>query len=172
MAKTEETKIELEREYNVPLRKGWLKSPKYKRAKKAIRTLKEFLQRHMKSENVKIGKYANIKVWEKGMQNPPHHLKVKVTKDSEGKVMAELVGAPVDMPKESKKGKKGTKAEAPKAPEEKKEVKGEEAKAPEAKKAETDKGEEKKTPSPKTEKEATTMPEEKKEKSKPEVKKE
>ncbi len=169
MAKTEETKIELEREYNVPLRKGWLKSPKYKRAKKAIRTLKEFLQRHMKSENVKIGKYANIKVWEKGMKNPPHHLKVKVTKDSEGKVMAELVGAPVDMPKESKKGKKGAKAEAPKAPEEKKEApKAEEVKA---KESETVKGEEKETPSPET-KEATTTPEEKKEESKPEVKKE
>ena len=107
MAKKEEPKMELEREYNVPLRKGWLKSPKYKRAKKAVKTLREFLQKHMKSENVKIGKYANLDIWKKGIKNPPHHIKVNVTKDSEGKVMAEIVGAPEEKPKEEKKkGKK------------------------------------------------------------------
>ena len=28
--------VKLERQYNVPLRKGWLKSPLYKRSKKAV----------------------------------------------------------------------------------------------------------------------------------------
>jgi large subunit ribosomal protein L31e len=126
--------MELEREYNVPLRKGWLKSPKYKRAKKAVRTLKEFLQRHMKSENVKIGKFANLEIWKKGIKNPPHHIKVKVTKDSEGKVMAEILGAPVEKPKEEKKGKKkGAKAEEKEAPKEEKKEGKEEAKKEEKK---------------------------------------
>ena len=43
-----EPKVELEREYIVPLRKGWLKVPKYKRANKSMKTLKEFIAKHMK----------------------------------------------------------------------------------------------------------------------------
>ena len=45
----------LERTYNVPLRKEFLKVPKYKRAKKAVTALKQFLVKHMKSDNIKIG---------------------------------------------------------------------------------------------------------------------
>ena len=98
----------MERTYNVPLRKEWLKAPKYRRAKKAGRALKEFLARHMKTdiENVKIGNYANLKIWERGIRNPPHHIKVNVKKDDEGIVRAEIVGAPVEKPKEEKKTKK------------------------------------------------------------------
>ena len=89
MAK-EEKKVE--RVYNVPLRKEWLKAPKYKRAKKAVKALREFLARHMRSENVLIGRKANLKIWERGMESPPHHIQVKVLKDSDGTVRAELVG--------------------------------------------------------------------------------
>lgn len=96
----------IERTYNVPLRTEWLKVPKYRRAKKAMTALRQFLVKHMKSENVKIGKYANELVWERGIKSPPHHIKVNVTKDDEGKVYAELVGAPVEAPKEEPKKKK------------------------------------------------------------------
>ena len=57
-AKKEEKKIVLERLYNVPLRKEFLKVPKYKRSKKAVTALKQFLSKHMKSDKVKVGKYA------------------------------------------------------------------------------------------------------------------
>ena len=53
--KKEEPKIVLERVYNVPLRKEFLKAPRYKRAKKAVTALKQFLVRHMKSDKIKIG---------------------------------------------------------------------------------------------------------------------
>lgn len=86
----------IERTYNVPLRKEWLKVPKYKRARKAVDALRAFLQRHMKSEEVKIGKFLNEAVWQHGMRNPPHHIKVNVKKDDAGKVFAELVGAPTE----------------------------------------------------------------------------
>ena len=56
------------RTYTVPLRKEWLKVPKYKRAKKAVTALKQFLVKHMKSENVKLGKYVNQET--KGDQTP------------------------------------------------------------------------------------------------------
>ncbi|PIY60574.1 hypothetical protein COY95_01080 [Candidatus Woesearchaeota archaeon CG_4_10_14_0_8_um_filter_47_5] len=99
----------LERTYNVPLRKEWLKKPKYKRAKRAVNTLRDFIARHMKSETVKIGKYANEKLWDRGIKNPPHHIQVTAVKDENGVVMVELVGAPVKAPpsSEEKKGRKG-----------------------------------------------------------------
>jgi len=100
---TKEAKIVLERTYNVPLRKEYRKSPRHKRSKKAVTALREFLAKHMKSDNVKIGKYVNDFIWRHGIKNPPHHVKVEVTKDSEGKVIGELVGAPKPKPVEKKK---------------------------------------------------------------------
>ncbi|MEA3514867.1 MAG: 50S ribosomal protein L31e [Nanoarchaeota archaeon] len=91
--KKAEPKIVVERMYNVPLRKGFQKAPKYRRAKKATNVLREFLAKHMKSDNIKLGKFLNMEVWKRGIKNPPHHVKVNVTKDSEGVVKAELVGA-------------------------------------------------------------------------------
>ncbi len=89
----------LERTYNVPLRKEFQKAPKYKRAKKAGAALKEFLAKHMKSENIKIGRSLNMKVWEKGIKNPPHHVQVEVKKFEDGKVTAELAGEKKPSPK-------------------------------------------------------------------------
>ncbi len=88
----EDKKPELKRVYNIPLRKEWLKAPKYKRAKKAVNTIKRFLVKHMKSENVKLGKKLNLKVWERGIKSPPHHVMINAIKDSENIVKAELVG--------------------------------------------------------------------------------
>jgi len=128
MAEKEETKIVLERTYNVPLRKEWLKSPKWKRTKKASRALREFLQRHMKSDDVKIGPLVNEKLWHHGIKNPPHHIKVVVKKDSTGIVTAELEGTKAPVKAEPKKKgveKKIAEAEKPKVEEKKEEVKEE-----------------------------------------------
>lgn len=111
MAKEEK---KLERVYNVPLRKEWLKVPKYKRGKKAVKALREFLIKHMKpSEDdkgrikLKIGKMANLDIWKHGIKNPPHHVKVKAVRDSDGTVKAELVGFEYQEVKKVKKEKKG-----------------------------------------------------------------
>ena len=106
--KKTESKIILERTYNVPLRKGFQKAPKYRRTKKAVNVLREFLSKHMKSDNIKIGRYLNLKLWEDGIKNPPHHVKVNVTKDSEGVVKAEIVGAPEEKKAEAPKKRKVT----------------------------------------------------------------
>tara|TARA_B100000315_G_C14588495_1_gene594437 strand:- start:2153 stop:2611 length:459 start_codon:yes stop_codon:yes gene_type:complete len=125
MAKKEDIpKIELEREYNVPLRREWLKVPKYKRAKKASKALKEFMIKHMKSDNIKIGKYANLDIWKRGIKSPPHHIKVNAKKDDKGLVTVELVDAPVEKKDDKKEveAKKDLKKESKKA---EKEIKGE-----------------------------------------------
>jgi ribosomal protein L31E len=147
--KKAKAEITLERVYNVPLRRQWLKAPKYKRAKKATTTLRQFLAKHMKTDldKVKIGKYANLKIWERGMRNPPHHIKVTVKKDEEGMVFAELEGAPVEEKKEEKKRAKREAKPAEKPEEEapkSKEKKPAPKEAPKEEKTETPKTEEKK----------------------------
>lgn len=85
----------IERTYIIPLRREWLKVPKYKRARKTIRALRAFLARHMKQEDllmIKLGAKLNDAVWARGIQNPPHKLKVTVIKDDDGTVKAELFG--------------------------------------------------------------------------------
>ena len=91
MAKKEETaKIVLERVYNVPLRKEFQKVARWRKTEKAVTALRQFVVKHMKSEDVKIGKYANQLLWKNGIKNPPHHIKVNAKKDDKGKVVVEL----------------------------------------------------------------------------------
>ncbi|MFH1510663.1 MAG: 50S ribosomal protein L31e [Candidatus Woesearchaeota archaeon] len=106
MAKKEQAKQVLERTYNIPLRKEYLKAPKYRRAKKAINAAREFLIRHMKSKNIKLGDELNKKIWSCGIKNPPHHIKVAAIKYDDGTVKAELVGFPIEKPKEKQPEKK------------------------------------------------------------------
>ena len=92
----------LERTYTIPLRSEWLKSVKYKRAKKAVRAIKDFLTRHMKTDvaNIRIGTSINLELWKHGIKNPPSRIKVNVTKDDKGMVRAELFGVKIAPKKE------------------------------------------------------------------------
>jgi len=103
MAETKTNKIE--RKYIVNLRQEIIKAPRYKRAKKAVRALKEFLKRHMKSDDIKLGKYLNEYIWQNGQKNPPTKIEIRVTKEDQ-KVFAELSSAPIEKPKEEGKEKK------------------------------------------------------------------
>ncbi|NQV90849.1 60S ribosomal protein L31 [Candidatus Woesearchaeota archaeon] len=80
----------IERVYNVPLRKEFRKVARWKKTKKAVTALRQFLAKHMKSEDVKLSKELNEHVWKHGIRNPPHHVKVTVTKDEKGVVNADL----------------------------------------------------------------------------------
>jgi len=96
--KTDTKKPELEREYTIPLRDKWKRVPRYKRANKAIKTIKEFLVRHMKLRDrdlkkVKIDKYLNEAVWFRGIRKPPLKIKVKAIKEGDI-VRAELFEMP------------------------------------------------------------------------------
>lgn len=110
--------VALERTYTIPLRREWLKVQRYKRAKKAVAGVREFLQRHMKSEDVRLGLYLNLELWKHGIRNPPSRVRVTVVKDDKGVVRAELFGAPVEkkeaVASEKKVGKGGEKKSEPK----------------------------------------------------------
>lgn len=72
----------IERTYNVPLRKRTELAPEYKRAKKAVNVLKDFIAKHMKCEDVRVGSYLNEFIWKDGIKNFPHHVEVKAVKDT------------------------------------------------------------------------------------------
>lgn len=127
----EKTKTEkLEREYTIPLRKSTNKVPSYKKANKAVKTIKEFLAKHMKVEDrdldkVKVDKYLNEMIWHRGIKHPPSKIKVKATKEN-GIVIVEAAEMSTNLKfkklraekvenqsKEVAKKKKSEKVEAP-----------------------------------------------------------
>lgn len=108
MAKKQDdkSKITLERTYVVPIRRDILKAPKYRRAKRAVSSVRDFLKQHMKSEDVKLDDSINKKLWENGIKNPPGKIRVNVTKDSSGTVTATLFGTTKKIVEEKKPAKK------------------------------------------------------------------
>ena len=93
-----EVKVELEREYVVPLKRGVLNVPRYRRAKKAVRVLKEFMVRHMRVRDRDLGKVKvdinlNNEIWFRGIKKPMNKVKVKAKK-VDGIVYVELAEIP------------------------------------------------------------------------------
>lgn len=78
-----------ERLYIVPLAKA-RKGPRNKRAKKAIRYLKDYIMRHFKPESLVITQEVNERIWSRGIQKPPRKLKVRATKNIDGLVVVYL----------------------------------------------------------------------------------
>ncbi len=153
MAKKEEVKEEkIEREYIIPLREKGRVVPRYKKTPKAIRTVKEFLLRHMKvrdgdSNSIRIDSYLNEQLWMRGIKNPPYKVKVKAVKEGD---VVRVYSADLPQNIKFKKAREEKIEEKAKEELEKKKTlmekaretmkgKGEEKKADEEKKEETEK---------------------------------
>ena len=82
---------EIERIITVPL-KATKNAPRSRRAKRAVKEVREFIARHMKAEEDKvwIDTKLNEKLWERGIQNPPSKISVKATKFDDGTVEVTL----------------------------------------------------------------------------------
>ncbi|RLI04805.1 50S ribosomal protein L31e [Candidatus Bathyarchaeota archaeon] len=78
-----EEEVVEERFYVIPLRKAWIVS-RLKRTPKAMRVLKEFLKRHLKTEDFRINGSLNRFIWSRGIEKPPRKVRVRVVKDKEG----------------------------------------------------------------------------------------
>ena len=84
---------EEERIFTIPLRN--VKTiPRTKRAPVAIRTIKSYICRHMKSDEDKvwIDNDINQEVWSRGIQKPPSKIRVKAIKFEDGLVEVSLPG--------------------------------------------------------------------------------
>lgn len=107
---------ETERIYTVPLKEAW-NAQRYRRSERAMMVLKAFAKRHMKAETITVDTTVNEAIWARGIKSPPHKIRVKMTKDDDGKVtitMAE-VEAETEAKEEPKKGSK-SKAKAEEEP--------------------------------------------------------
>ena len=78
-----------ERIYIVPLAKA-RNGPRNKRAKKAVRYLREYMTRHFKPESLVITQEVNQAIWARSIQKPPRKLKVRATKNIDGLVVVYL----------------------------------------------------------------------------------
>jgi large subunit ribosomal protein L31e len=95
----ETNKVTIEREYVVPLRREWLNVPRYRRSKKAVRALKEFIAKHMKVYDrdltkIKVDIYLNNELRFRGVRKPWNKIKVKAIKYENGEVAVKLVELP------------------------------------------------------------------------------
>ncbi len=82
----EEIEIVEERIYTIPFRRVWA-TPRGKRTPRASRMLRDFVRRHMKTEDVRISNEVNEELWARGIKKPPRQIKVRLVKDKEGKVI-------------------------------------------------------------------------------------
>lgn len=81
-------KSTLEREYIIPLRRAWLKAPRYERMRIAIRTIRRFIAKHMKIpdrdlKKVKLDVFFNNDLWFRGTKKPPAKVRVKAIKEND-----------------------------------------------------------------------------------------
>ena len=88
-----------ERIYTIPLGRAWV-APRRKRAARAVRLLRGFVERHMKvgvgpeeegeAERLVISNEVNEKIWSRGIEKPPRRIRVRAAKDVEGTVTVYL----------------------------------------------------------------------------------
>ena len=77
--------------YTIPLREI-RKVPSWKRSRRAVKEVREFLVKHMKTEaeQIKLDKTINERLWEKGCEKPPLSIRIRAVKFADGEVQAEL----------------------------------------------------------------------------------
>jgi large subunit ribosomal protein L31e len=75
--------------YVIPLR-GTRRAPRWKRSNVAIKDIRKYLAHHMKTEDVKLDRSINERVWDRGAEKPPSRIRVRAMKFDDGQVQAEL----------------------------------------------------------------------------------
>lgn len=86
MATIEETTT---RVYTINLGKAWI-TPEHKRTDRVVNMIREFAQKHMKSNQVKLDQDLNRQLWSRGKTNPPRKVRVKMVKEEGGTVTVSL----------------------------------------------------------------------------------
>jgi ribosomal protein L31E len=73
------------------LRKQVVKIPAWERSSKAVKILRDALQKKTKIKKIKIEKSVNEKIWSRSIKNPVTSLRIKVTKIDDESGKAELI---------------------------------------------------------------------------------
>lgn len=92
----------LTRVYTINLGRAWL-TPQHKRTDRVVNMIREFAQKHMKSDEIKLEQELNRQLWSRGKTNPPRKMRVKMVKDEDGVVTVSLYeDIPESAPEEAK----------------------------------------------------------------------
>jgi large subunit ribosomal protein L31e len=83
----EEIEVVEEKIYTIPLRHVWAVTPRGKRAPRAVRDVRNYVARHMKSDEVAVSNEINSQIWGRSINKPPRKVTVRAVKDKEGKVI-------------------------------------------------------------------------------------
>lgn len=117
----------VEKIYTINLKKATIKTPRWEKAKKSMSFIREFLKRHMKADEIRIGKSITEKVWMYGGKKIPNKIRIKALETEEGKkeekkkvIKAELLEEII--PEEFTEEKAEEKEEKPKEESEKEET--------------------------------------------------
>ena len=86
MATIEETTT---RVYTINLGKAWI-TPEHKRTDRVVNMIREFAEKHMKSNEIKLDQDLNRQLWSRGKTNPPRKVRVKMVKEEGGTVTISL----------------------------------------------------------------------------------
>ena len=70
----------IERVLTLNLKRYILRASRFKRAKKAVKALRDLLTRHSKAKVVKISTRLNQYIWSRGIKKPPTKVKVRIIK--------------------------------------------------------------------------------------------
>ncbi|MCA1819356.1 MAG: 50S ribosomal protein L31e [Thermoplasmatota archaeon] len=85
----DKTSTELERVYTIPLRKT-KDLVRSRRAQLAVRDVKRFLTRHMKSEHIWLDNEVNELLWQNGKYRIPSRIRIRATRFNDGVVEVTL----------------------------------------------------------------------------------
>lgn len=85
-----------ERIYNIPFYPKLNSTPRSKRAPRAMRLLREFIIRHMKSEDLIIYEEVNELIWSRGIKKPPRKISVRAIKMDDDVIIVRLADAVLD----------------------------------------------------------------------------
>ncbi len=85
--------VDIERIYTIPLKAAKL-VPRSRRSNRAMKEVKNYLVRHMKTseEQIKIDRSLNEAIWSRGDEKPPQKVRIRAVKFEDGGVEAEFAG--------------------------------------------------------------------------------
>jgi large subunit ribosomal protein L31e len=75
-----------EKIFTIPLRCP--RSGRKKRTPRAVRAVREFLRKHLKTDNISITPELNSALWARGREKPPPRIRVRAVKREDGVVEA------------------------------------------------------------------------------------
>lgn len=96
-----------EKFYDLNLRRIWT-APREKRTPRAVRFIRNFAARRMNSDDVSISEETNQLLWARGISKPPRHVRLRVVKDKDDRVIV--------FPAEAAKATVAADVETPSAP--------------------------------------------------------